>query len=636
MGRQGLVLMIVATLGCGPVQPAAVAPAARGGRFVTVAMQDGKAWLLRPDGERMLSLGVNAIGDASYNAPNDRYYDPVRKQYGGDKERWARTVLERLVAWSFNTVGSWSDEILYGRSFYYTAMLYSTGFAQKPLEHAWDGVLDKLVRDNANRVDKYKDDPYLVGYFLENELPWWGEFGWQTGGKSLLDRYLAKPKGDANKPALVAFFRDRYRSDIGAFNRTWGLALARFEDLDAPLELAAPTRRQNEDAMAFAGKVADRYLDVVTRAVRARDPNHLVLCVRFAGETPWPVVEAAGRYCDIVSVNHYAKSGNIDRTFFDNVYATSKRPVLISEYSFSAMENQSGDPNTRGADVTVKTQADRAEHFTRYARQALSLPYVVGLHWFEWADESPQGRFDGEDQNYGLVDIGDVPYAIVTQAHTRLNREASTLHAATREPLPAKFAALKEPTLRAAKAGTALAPTREVLRGGDPKQNGGGYGDEAKGGKSTLDKGGAELVISYQTGTGWGTGVWLTPNVGPFVGGSAVDVSGYASVELDLEAPAKVKLQLLLTEAGAGPPDKGTYEGTSGSDGESYDVPAVVGTGKRTKYRIDLTEIRRRTSWGNQHGNLVLDLQALSGLDLSLPGGQGDGKLRVWSIAFVQ
>ena len=101
----------------------------------------------------------------------------------------------------------------------------------------------------------------------------------------------------------------------------------------------------------------------------------------------------------------------------DNFYAKTKRPILITEYSFSAMENQSGDPNTHGADVSLPTQADRVEHLDRYAHQALNLPYLVGLHWFNWADQSPEGRFDGENCDYGLVDINNGEYKLLTQKH---------------------------------------------------------------------------------------------------------------------------------------------------------------------------------------------------------------------------
>ena len=81
-------------------------------------------------------------------------------------------------------------------------------------------------------------------------------------------------------------------------------------------------------------------------------------------------------------------------------------------------------------------------------------------------------------------------------------------------------------------------------------------------------------------------------------------------------------------------PDSAHYAGPRGSDGESYEFPPLVGTGKRESYLINLHDLDRRSSWGNQHGNDVLDLQALAAVDLDIPGKQGSGEIRVFSIAF--
>src|SRR5207248_7065479 len=119
-----------------------------------------------------------------------------------------------------------------------------------------------------------------------------------------------------------------------------------------------------------------RYFSVTTAALRAVDPHHLVLGARFAGETPRTVVEACGRHCDVVSLNHYSKSGDVDPSLLDATAAAAAKPLLVSEYSFSALENRSGDRNTHGADVSVPTQEERVEHLARFARGLLDLPYV--------------------------------------------------------------------------------------------------------------------------------------------------------------------------------------------------------------------------------------------------------------------
>jgi len=42
---------------------------------------------------------------------------------------------------------------------------------------------------------------------------------------------------------------------------------------------------------------------------------------------------------------------------------------------------------------------------------ALRNPYIVGTHWFQYGDQSPTGRGDGENYNIGLLDICDTPFS---------------------------------------------------------------------------------------------------------------------------------------------------------------------------------------------------------------------------------
>jgi hypothetical protein len=80
--------------------------------FFTVEWLQGKAWLQSPEGKPFISMGVNAIADQSYRAPDDNYYNPVKNQFAGDKEAWMTQVLKRLKDWHFNTLGCGVDEDL--------------------------------------------------------------------------------------------------------------------------------------------------------------------------------------------------------------------------------------------------------------------------------------------------------------------------------------------------------------------------------------------------------------------------------------------------------------------------------------------------------------------------------------------
>ena len=35
---------------------------------------------------------------------------------------------------------------------------------------------------------------------------------------------------------------------------------------------------------------------------------------------------------------------------------------------------------------------------------------MVGIHYFQWNDQPLGGRFDGENYNIGLVNVGNLPY----------------------------------------------------------------------------------------------------------------------------------------------------------------------------------------------------------------------------------
>ncbi|MGC9328112.1 MAG: hypothetical protein ACP5I1_10800, partial [Candidatus Hinthialibacter sp.] len=71
--------------------------------------------------------------------------------------------------------------------------------------------------------------------------------------------------------------------------------------------------------------------------------------------------------------------------------------------------------------------------FTRYVSDLMDQPFIIGYHWFEYADEPAEGRFDGENSNYGLVNIQDEPWEILTNEMTKTNRQVERMHAAIAE-----------------------------------------------------------------------------------------------------------------------------------------------------------------------------------------------------------
>jgi agarase len=239
--------------------------------------------------------------------------------------------------------------------------------------------------------------------------------------------------------------REHYR-DFSQFKAVWPTAahsweeFARMDKVEAPFfrmppggwndaletraNLANPARAAfSADCDAFTAVVADRYFEQCVSAIKAADPNHLVIGSRFGYQPQASVIAAAGRYLDVISFNCY----DLDASAAIDAYAAVGKPCLISEFSFRG--DDVGLPNSHGAGPRVESQIERAQCFERYVTAALRKPAVVGYHWFEHADQPAEGRFDGENCNYGAVTIKDEAYAELTETMTKVNAAAEQIHA---------------------------------------------------------------------------------------------------------------------------------------------------------------------------------------------------------------
>lgn len=54
---------------------------------------------------------------------------------------------------------------------------------------------------------------------------------------------------------------------------------------------------------------------------------------------------------------------------------------------------------------------ERREAYQYYTENAFAHPGLIGVAYFQWADEDLTGRdYDGENYNCGLADVTDRPY----------------------------------------------------------------------------------------------------------------------------------------------------------------------------------------------------------------------------------
>jgi hypothetical protein len=395
--------------------------------FFHVSERDGIWWLVTPEGNAFLSKGVNNVSFRADDAPQLGYspYQRAAQNKYGSQEAWAKAVVERLRGWGFNTLGAWSSPSTFDQNMPYTINL---GLATRAGADWLKGAVgDFFSEDFEKKMEAAcrqlcgprAKDPWLLGYFTDNELRWGADW---RGKQSLLEEYLRFPETAAGRKAALEFLQQRY-SDVAALNRAWGTSITRWEELSGREQIGGDAARQ--DQAAWQEAMARRYFVTCKGAIRKADPNHLILGCRFAGQAPDPVLRGLRDYVDVVSFNNYGQTTPVET--LQNIHRLTGRPMMLTEFSFKAMD--SGLPNTKGAGRPVATQADRADGFTRYVQRLIDLPFMVGFHWFEHADEPKEGRFDGENSNYGLVTIEDRPWDLVVQRMTEVNAGLETRHA---------------------------------------------------------------------------------------------------------------------------------------------------------------------------------------------------------------
>jgi agarase len=425
----------------------------RGSGFFRVGEHDGVFWLVDPDGGRFLSKGVNTVRfDQDRVGHTDRtpYADACRQKYGRP-DLWRVAVADRLANWKFNTLGCWSDELVASAGSTRLAIAPTVELGQTFRLHRRDEIFPDVfdrefsahIRHSAiDRCTRWRNERGLLGTFIDNELYWSPDW---RGADELLTLFLNLPPFRPGRVAAISRLQQHYR-DFSQFNAVWKTAARSWEELGRIGRIEAPffrmppgglndalEARANQanpqraafcaDCDVFVAMVAENYFDLCVSAIKAVDPNHLVIGSRFGYQPQSVVIAAAGRYLDVISFNCY----DFDAGSVIDACSITDKPCLISEFSFRG--DDSGLPNTRGAGPRVAKQIERARCFERYVSEALRKPTVVGYHWFEHADQPAEGRFDGENSNYGTVSIKDEVYEELTEAMTRINAAAEQIHA---------------------------------------------------------------------------------------------------------------------------------------------------------------------------------------------------------------
>lgn len=335
-----------------------------------------------------------------------------------DEARWASHTLDRLQAWGFNTVGNWSAPALGNTDRVpYTLPLSIVGdyTSISTGNDWWGGMPDPFDPRFAMATERavaiaardHRDDPWLIGYFADNELAWAGPGDDPKSRYALAYGTLKMTTDVPAKRAFLKQLRDKYRNQAG-LSKAWGIDLPAWELMEDPgfvPPLPNPEHPEIEADFKYFQKVfADTYFKTISDSLKWHAPNQLLLGGRFAISTP-EAVESCAQYCDVLSFNMYTLQPQ-DGYDFSQLRALDK-PVLITEFNFGSTDR---GPFWGGVTPLAK-EDDRGPAYANFLKQALSEPSIVGVHWFQYLDQPATGRLlDGENGHFGLVGITDLPF----------------------------------------------------------------------------------------------------------------------------------------------------------------------------------------------------------------------------------
>jgi hypothetical protein len=387
----------------------------------------GVAWLVTPCGDHFFSLGVNVL-DGGY--PEREKGGKVWyswKAFAPSLADWITETRDRLASWGFNSAGGWAlppDKLELP-----TVINLELGRLARfhwfdPFDPATEQRMNALARE---LVAPYRGSPYRIGYFSDNEVGWWAG--------ALFVFYSAKAADSYTKQRWVELLRRYYAGDWSRFAADF-LPPDGVASWDALLATTKRTRMRPGGAgihvvREWTGLVAERYYSLAEHAIRAADPDALYFGDRLPIYYDPAAVRAMARHVDAVATNYNVDSGDgwIADYFFDGLRKLSGgKPALISEWFFAARENRTGNRNN-GHLMTVATQDERAAGAAAAMLNFASVPEVIGAHWFQYYDHPKGGRGDGEDYDFGLVDVDNRPYQRLTSDLAIVNRRVTAVHA---------------------------------------------------------------------------------------------------------------------------------------------------------------------------------------------------------------
>ena len=393
--------------------------------FFRTEFVDGRWWFVDPEGYVFLSMGVNCMRPSGdYHTknidkcstmfevlpPQELFIESenvspkthsasfglwnIYRRYGNDFLKKANEmIISRMDNWGINTIANWSSPDVYNQN----KKAFVIALQDLGIENSLMGLADVYANDFSAKLDnaiqsnvaKYKDNPWLLGYFIGNEPAWLTK-------EERLCKLILEGEDRPIKTQLQQFLK----------------------------EGDTPERKKD-----FMYNTFTIFMKKANELLKKHDPNHLNLGIRYGyiEQLDDRLLQISKETFDVLSFNCYALAPEHEK--MDYAMKVSGLPMLIGEYHFGTV-----DRGLAQALWQVNTQAERGDVFRYYTENAFAHPGLIGTSWFQWCDQNINGRFDGENYNCGFVDVTDRPYPHMVNAAKETARVLYDIHSGNKKP----------------------------------------------------------------------------------------------------------------------------------------------------------------------------------------------------------
>jgi hypothetical protein len=231
-----------------------------------------------------------------------------------------------LKDWGFNTAACWSSPSVWN-DVYVADQIYA-----RFIPHAndvfdasfWHGPYADNLR---NEVMPFRGKKNFIGYFLDNEPEW--------KAQRMFEFYLRLGKSKPGSQAFVTYLKTYYQGKISTLNHEWGTSHASFEKIPGTRPPKRYSMRMQQGIVkAWRSKVVATYYQRYAAMVRALDPDHLILGIRYKGVPNIALFTALSPYFDVNSINDYNRYGHL-KPVYTTLYKATGKLLMLTEFSFS-------------------------------------------------------------------------------------------------------------------------------------------------------------------------------------------------------------------------------------------------------------------------------------------------------------